>query len=132
MNRYKFDWVNAGIEFDAPKIDAGLDLEILDYMGKQPEDMKEQKRYIVEFIETIYQVFSRVDKNVTRDMIKNNLSVRELGELIFALRTQNNIISKCPFCEHNLGYNDIFMVKDKKDFPSTQSKKDSTVMKKEN
>lgn len=133
-NKYKFDWVNNGIEFTAPKISAEIDLEILDFMSKQPTDLKDVQRNIIEFIETVYLVFSRVDKNITRDTIKQQLSVREIGNLVFCFRTQDNTITKCPHCDKPLSYNDIYPVKEvDKNFHKTQSnKKDIIVTKKEN
>jgi len=131
MNKtYKFDWVNAGKEFEAPKINVEIDLTILDFMSKQPENMKDVQKNVLEFVETIYQVLVRVDKNVTRDIIKQQLDMRELGQLVFAFRTNTSMISVCPHCNTELSYNDIFGAPTK-DFQNTQSKKDITVTKKE-
>jgi len=132
-NKYKFDWVNNGEEFTAPKISAEIDLEILDFMSKQSTDLKDVQRNIIDFIETVYLVFCRVDKNISRDTIKQQLSVREIGNLVYCFRTQDNTITKCPHCDKPLTYNDIYPVKvDDKNFHKTQSKKDTIAMKKEN
>jgi hypothetical protein len=93
--------------------------------------MKDIQRNVIEFIETVYKVFYRVDKNITRDMVKQNLSIRELGDLVVAFRMQNNIISNCPHCKKELTYNDIYK-QVKENFQKTQSKKDITATKKEN
>jgi len=127
-NKYKFDWVNKGEEFTAPKISAEIDLEILDFMSKQPSELKDVQRNIIEFIETVYLVFNRVDKNISRDIIKQQLSVREIGNLVFCFRTQDNTISKCPHCNKTLSYNDIYPVKEvDKNFHKTQSNKKDTI-----
>ena len=132
-NKYKFDWVNNGEEFEAVKISAEIDLQILDYMGKQPTELKDVQRNIIEFIETVYLVFSRVDKNISRDTIKQQLSVREIGNLVFCFRTQDNTITKCPHCDKPLTYNDIYPIKvDDKNFHKNPVKKDIIVTKKEN
>ena len=78
----KIEWVNKGEQFEIPKINVDMDLEILSYMETLDKDMPAINKNIIEFRETVYRVLQLVDKNVTKEMITKNLTVNELGTQI--------------------------------------------------
>ena len=125
-NKYKFDWVNNGQEFIVEKIPVSIDKKVLEYMRNQPKDLSATEKNFIEFVETIYLILLKIDKNITRELIEDKLDVTELSNLIYCFRIKNNILCECPYCCKSLSYNDIFK---KEDFQDTQSKKDITMMK---
>lgn len=125
-NKYKFDWVNNGLEFTVEKIPVSIDKKVLEYMRNQPKDLSATEKNFIEFVETIYLILLKIDKNITRELIEDKLDVTELSNLIYCFRIKNNILCECPHCHKSLSYNDIFK---KEDFQDTQSKKDITMMK---
>ena len=110
----KIEWVNNGKNFDIPKINVDMDIEILEYMETLPADIlnategvKSTKRNILEFRETVYKVLHMVDPNITKEMITKNLTVNELGTLYIVFRQQGKTKYICPHCKKGFVYEDM-------------------------
>lgn len=103
----KIEWVNQGKEFEPPKITVATELEILKYLDANTKDMTSVQKNICEFIETVYYVFNKVDRNVTRDMVRDNLTLSELGNIFTVIRTQGTVKYTCPYCKKKFSYRDM-------------------------
>lgn len=103
----KIEWVNNGKEFQPIKINADMDIEILEYMETLDKDTNKALRNIYEFRETVYKVLNQVDKNVTKEMITKNLSVNEIGTLYIVFRQHGKTKYVCPHCKKSFIYEDM-------------------------
>jgi len=105
----KIEWVKNGQEFELPKrpITVEDEIMILDYMDKNTKDMTQLQKNINEFIETIYHVFHKIDKNITRDIVKQNTTIEELGILYGIIRTKGQLTYNCPHCGKSFLYQDL-------------------------
>ena len=103
----KIEWVNNGKNFDIPKINVDMDLEILSYMETLDKDMPSTKKNILEFRETVCKVLHMVDQNITKEMITKNLTVNELGTLYIVFRQQGKTKYICPHCKKGFVYEDM-------------------------
>ena len=103
----KIEWVNKGEQFEIPKINVDMDLEILGYMETLDKDIPATKKNIIEFRETVYKVLQLIDKNVTKEMITKNLTVNELGTLYIVMRQRGKTKYSCPHCKKTFVYEDM-------------------------
>jgi len=124
------EWINNGQEFELPKINIAMELEILGYLEQNTKDMSTAQKNYLEFIETIYHVLYVVDKNITRELIKDKLSASELGVLFVAVRTKGNVKYSCPHCKKQFTYNEMNKAEGETNFRKSPLK-DITGMKEE-
>lgn len=103
----KIEWVNGGKDFQVPKINVDMDIEILEYMESLDKTMPMTKKNILEFRETVYRVLNIVDRNVTKEMITKNLTVNELGALYIIMRQHGKTKYVCPYCKKGFVYEDM-------------------------
>lgn len=103
----KIEWVNKGEQFEIPKINVDMDLEILGYMETLDKDIPAINKNIMEFRETVYRVLHLVDKNVTKEMITKNMTVNELGSLYIVMRQRGKTKYSCPHCKKTFIYEDM-------------------------
>jgi len=110
----KIEWINNGKNFDIPKINIDVDIEILEYMETLPADIlnattgiKFQKKFILEYKETVYKILNQIDKNVTKEMIMKNLTTNELGALYIAIRLHGRVKCVCPHCKKQFLYDEM-------------------------
>ena len=122
----KISWVNKGEEFEIPKVTVEMELNILEYMDKY-KDIDRVRRNVYEFVETIYMILNKIDKNVTREMIKD-LDINELGEMFGILRSHGKIKYTCPHCKKTFAYSDMPPLEGDKNF-RIGTPKDTMVMK---
>jgi peptide subunit release factor 1 (eRF1) len=109
----KLEWVNQGKEFKPEKINVRMELEILKYLEDNTNEMGQTEKNIMEFVETIYMALNKIDKNITRETVKENLTMNELGVLFTALRSEGQVKYSCPHCHKKFTYNDMFAEGDK-------------------
>ena len=103
----KIEWVNGGKDFQIPKINVDMDIEILEYMETLDKGTSDTKRNIMEFRETVYRVLKTVDKNITKEMITDRLTVNELGALYIVMRQHGKTKYICPHCKKTFIYDDM-------------------------
>ena len=103
----KIEWVNNGKEFKPTKINADMDIEILEYMETLDKNTNKALKNIYEFRETVYKVLSQIDKNVTKAMITDKLSVNEIGTLYIVFRQHGKTKYTCPHCKKTFVYEDM-------------------------
>jgi len=110
----KIEWVNNGKNFEPPKVNADMDVEILTYLDALPDEIKNATnermkavRNIYEFKETVFLVLNSIDTNVTKEMIAKNLSVNELGTLYVVMRQHGKTKYVCPHCKKGFVYEDM-------------------------
>jgi hypothetical protein len=125
----KIEWVNKGENFNLPKINADMDIEILTYMETLDKELSPTLKNIYEFRETVFKVLNSIDKNITKELVTKNLTVNELGTLYIVMRQHGKTKYKCPHCKKSFVYEDMPV---EGDIPLPEKKKsDATVTKKE-
>ena len=129
----KLKIVNNNADFELPEkpLTVRDDREIITFMSKQDKELTSNVKTIIEFTETVYRVLLKVDKNITRELIEDNLTTEEIGVLYALFRSRYNVMCDCPFCGKQFPYNKIFEKKDQvadKNFRQTPVNPDTTVM----
>jgi len=126
----KIEWVNNNTEFEIPKITVDMDIEILGYMAEQDKNLRDSVKTIIEFKETVYRVLSKVDKNVSREIIGSKLTTNELGILYAVIRTRGRLKYTCPHCNKSFTHEEMPENKPEGDTPLPDQKpSDTTVTK---
>ena len=122
----KIEWMNNGQAFEIPKITVDMDIEILGYMETLDKKLLDSVKTILEFKETVYRVFNKIDKNVTRELIGDKLSTNELGVLYTVIRTQGRLKYICPYCDKSFTHEQMKEEKKEGDIPLSESKPDDS------
>jgi uncharacterized protein YlaI len=130
----KLEWVNKGEDFEIPKMKNRHELALLDYLEANTKEKDSiRKKNEMEYIEAVFLVLHDVDKNVTRDMVLDNLSFDELFAVYLAIRMRGNKTYCCPSCKKSVSIWELIAESNKQEGETNfhEAKKDTTEMKKE-